>query len=165
MSARAGAPGDNGVDVTSKRDCPRPGRARHRKVAKRDHVLVGLQAGAFLAAGGLVGVLLLILGGGPEPGNAPRAEEQALSFTRPATPTSRTPSPAAVAPTSTAVGVKTLVTARGTITLSPPAASTSQPVTPGAACEVDGQWSVTGVRPVVCHSVTPGGPLRWQPVY
>ena len=148
---------------------------RHRRQDKPDRVLIGLKIATFFAACGVLGVIILLAGGGPDkptPGRAapPKivtgqlGDDAPRPIATPTTPkiaveppalrtetteitgaptTSKTPRPAAAAPTSTspAPGLPVI----------------------GEPCATPGTWSMTAnYEPVYCYG---DGPPRWRRVF
>ena len=150
----------------------RPRPSRHRRQDKPDRVLIGLQIATFVAACGLVGVVILLAIGNsdkPVPAAAtPRTPTGQSGDDAPRTiPTPSTPT-AIVAPPA-------LRTETTEITRVPPTTPKAKPAPPakpatspslprvGEPCAEPGMWSVTAsYEPVFCYG---DAPPRWRRVF
>lgn len=148
---------------------------RHRRQNKPDRVLIALKVATFLAAAGLVGLIILWASGSGPDKAAPRPTSPTPVITQPgddAPPTT----------TVTTIEPPALRTETSTIALKPPPPPPNTPKPPpstrpteppginfpvvGQPCPEPGMWSVTSnYEPVVCASNPPGSQPRWIPVF
>jgi hypothetical protein len=158
----------------------RPPRPRHRRPQKPDRVLLGLKIATFLAAGGLIGIIVLLASSTlpnqvAVPAENPPTQGQSGDDAPRPVPTTST-EPLAIAPPA-------LRTETARIDGRPAAPPTSrkaapppieQPARPpartfpviGEPCSPPGTWSVTReYQPVVCASTRPGEKPRWYRVF
>jgi hypothetical protein len=152
----------------------RPRPSRHRRQDKPDRVLIGLKIATFLAACGVIGVIVLLAVGGPgrpTPAAAPpKIVTGQLGDDAPQTiPTPTTPK-VAIAPPALRTET-TEFTQAPTTSRSPRPAPPASPVTPpaqglpvvGEPCPAPGMWSMTAnYEPVYCYG---GTPPRWRRVF
>jgi hypothetical protein len=148
--------------------------SRHRRQDRPDRVLIGLKIATFLAACGVLGVIVLLAGGGSDSaspvGAPPKIIKGQLGDDAPQTiPTPVTPK-AVVAPPA-------LRTETAEITRTPSASKTPKPPrtappttapapslpSVGDPCPEPGMWSVTAnYEPVFCYG---NAPPRWRRVF
>lgn len=155
----------------------RPRPSRHRRQEKPDRVLITLKIATFLAACGVIGVIVLLAVGGPDPAAPaaapPKIVKGQLGDDAPQTP-STSVTPNAVEPpalrTETAEITRTPTpTPTSTSSTSSKPKKTVEP-TPapglpvvGEPCPEPGMWSVTAnYEPVYCYG---NSPPRWRRVF
>jgi hypothetical protein len=152
----------------------RPRPSRHRRQDKPDRVLIGLKIATFLAACGLVGVIILLTVGGsqrPHPVAAqPKAPTGQTGDDAPRTTPTPTEHPPVVAPPALRTEVAE-ITKTQTTPKAPKPAPPAQPGNPGPQnlpvvgqpCPEPGMWSVTAnYEPVFCYG---NSPPRWRKVF
>ena len=152
----------------------RPRPSRHRRQDRPDRVLIGLKIATFVAACGLVGVIVLLMGGGsdvatsaaapPKIGTGQSGDDAPRSTPTPVTPKAAIDPPA-------------LRTETGEITRAPtsskhprPTSTTPTTTAPaprvpavGEPCPEPGAWSMTpNFEPVYCPV---DGTPRWHRVF
>lgn len=154
----------------------RPRRRRHRREPERDRILLGLKIGTFLAAAGLIAMVILLTTGGSDV--ADRVAEQRIGAESP--PPDDAPPSTAPRPVSppTVIAPPTVRTETAHIagpSSTPP--SPSQPPPPqtapepqfaviGEPCPEVGAFATTRNREsVMCYPPTRGGTSRWNRVF
>lgn len=151
----------------------RPLPSRHRRQDKPDRVLIGLKIATFVAACGLVGVVILLTAGGSDrptqAAGVPKAPTGQSGDDAPRTsPTVSTPK-AVVAPP--ALRTETTQITQAPAAPKPPRPApthvTAQPApnlpVVGQPCTEPGMWSVTAnYEPVFCYG---DAPPRWRRVF
>jgi hypothetical protein len=144
----------------------------HQRPGKPDRVLIALKVATFMAACGVLGVIVLLALGGPGPASPaaapPKIIKGQLGDDAPQTiPTPATPK-AVVAPP--ALRTETAEITRTPTSSKLPAPTTQPPVPPapslpavGQPCAQPGMWSVTpNFEPVFCSG---DSPPRWRRVF
>jgi hypothetical protein len=155
----------------------RPRPRRHRRKDKRDRVLTGLKLATFVAAAGLLGVLVLLATTGLQSQSADRSPS-VPKFTpgddgpnyQPVPTTTTIDPPALNTDSAAIVGQPTTTT-----TPRPPRTSSKPPqhqpppiqfAVIGQRCNSPGAFSVTkDYQPVVCYRRFPGDDPRWFPFF
>lgn len=160
----------------------RPRPRRHRKQPQPDRVVLGLKIATFLAGVGLLGVIILLAGSGPDgpDRSAAPAPAQATGAPGPSgddayVPRQRQTTPATVIDPPAVRTDSSKVASKPTPTSKPPATTTSKPpagagmtgfATIGERCDEPGAFSFTSAfEPVVCMSDSPSDPPRWHPMF
>jgi hypothetical protein len=157
----------------------RPRRRRHRRSPEPDRILLGLKIGTFLAAGGLIGVIILLATG--ESNVADRAPtEQRIGAesrqpddapppltSRPAAPPTVLTPPTMRTQTANIAGPSSRPPEPAP---APPPAQRSEPAPEvavlGEPCPQVGTFALTRNRePVMCYPPSGGGPSRWNRVF
>lgn len=151
-------------------------RPRHRRRGQPDRVLLGLKLATVLAAGGLIGVLIVLANGMHEAAAPPLTIAPVPSSSAPtddAGPSTLTrPTSGDLAPVSAESSLPALRPAppneprRTKPTTTTRQASWPDLATVGERCHTPGTYAVTGsVQLVVCRSEPPPDPPRWQPIF
>jgi hypothetical protein len=152
----------------------RPRPSRHRRQDKPDRVLIGLKIATFFAACGVVGVIVLLVGGGPDKAapaaTPPKGVTGQLGDDAPRPlPTPTTPKMAVEPPalrTETTEITQVPTTSKAPRQAPPaPAATTPTPGLPvvGEPCPTPGMWSMTAnYEPVYCYG---DGTPRWHRIF
>lgn len=155
-------------------------RRRHRKQPHTDRVVLGLKIATFVAAGGLLGVVVLLAGSGQTdrsaaPQATPPTSAPGTSGDDAYEPRQRqTDPPPVIAPPA-------VQTESSTVAPKPKPAATQAPKAPaqaaapqaeavqstvptiGARCDRPGTFAITGsFQPVVCRGNSPTDPPRWH---
>jgi hypothetical protein len=160
----------------------RPRPRRHRRQAHRDRVLIGLKIATFLAAGGLIGVVILWAGNGDGGNDLAKQQTPAVPKIVPSHPSDASPT---TTPPPTMINLPALRTGTSQIVAQPPPPPppppTSAPTPPtqppppapdppfaviGQPCPEPGMFYFTrDYQPAVCFSDPPDAPPRWHPVF
>lgn len=153
----------------------RPRPRRHRRQAEPDRVLIGLKIATFLAAAGLIGVIILLAsaGGNGAAGRVPAQQRIGSGDdARPNEPAPTTP-PTVIEPP--AMRTETSYIAGTPPPPPPPPPKRPRPPTTspdpqfaviGERCPQRGMFYFTKDRqPVMCYSPTPNEPPTWRPVF
>jgi len=151
----------------------RPRPSRHRRPDKPDRVLIALKIATFLAACGVIGVIVLLTVGGTGPAAPaaapPKIVKGQVGDDAPRTiPTPETPA-AVVAPPVLSTET-TEITRSPTSSRTAPPARNAPPAAPaprlpvvGEPCPSPGMWSLTqNYEPVYCYG---DAPPRWRRVF